>query len=582
MAVNITLTSSMRSNLSSLKSLASQMSTTQVRLSTGKKVNNAIDNANSYYQSRALTNRASDLDMLLDSMGQSIQTITSAVKGLEASGEILENAAVIAKQAYESDIGIPDLEWLRSNFENANTAIVASAQELYDAIAANKSTICIYGDIEIDRTITLNNQKLVGINHFGNFTENSQDYFSTITYHAETSKNMIVANGQSEIASLNVNFDATKVSLSGSWTGSAIYLVSGSSIVKDVNVDLHIPSGKANGSGAAIKSNGRGTQVTLQGNVNVDTNVWGVFAESGSKIIIEGAVKCLGSDLHLHNYSSLTLKPNGAFKTNKGIALWSNSRLILEQDSSFITNSRWGESIGGEAKIQMAENCNLVNYASRKAYKNLSDYNETLGSSYSGRTFDKMISLMETEEIDYDEISAKIDNVFEPKKTTNYFVENNLSQYLTAMSAFDEMVADSSYQGVNLLKGGKLTTMFNEDRTHSYTINGKDMSLSGLGINTREWQTKGDIAASIKEIQNAMSSIRDEVSRLGNSLSIIETRMNFTDGLVDVLQTGADDLVLADMNEESANYLALQTRNNLAVNALSLAAQSNNAVLKLF
>ena len=50
MSVNITLTSSMRSNLSSLKSLASQMSTTQTRLSTGKKVNSAIDNANSYYQ----------------------------------------------------------------------------------------------------------------------------------------------------------------------------------------------------------------------------------------------------------------------------------------------------------------------------------------------------------------------------------------------------------------------------------------------------------------------------------------------------------------------------------------------------
>ena len=79
-----------------------------------------------------------------------------------------------------------------------------------------------------------------------------------------------------------------------------------------------------------------------------------------------------------------------------------------------------------------------------------------------------------------------------------------------------------------------------------------------------------------------MSKVRDMVESLGNNLSIIQTRENFTDKLIDVLQTGADYLVLADMNEESANYLALQTRNNLAVNALALAAQSGNAVLKLF
>ena len=170
---------------------------------------------------------------------------------------------------------------------------------------------------------------------------------------------------------------------------------------------------------------------------------------------------------------------------------------------------------------------------------------------------------------------------YTPRKDEKVLTQSS-EQYATMMTAYDDMISDSSYQGVNLIKGGKLTTMFNEDRTHSYTIDGKDMSLSGLGITTREWATKGDIAASIKEIQNAMISIRDEVARLGNNLSIIETRMNFTDGLVDVLQTGADDLVLADMNEESANYLALQTRNNLAVNALALAAQSNNAVLKLF
>ena len=72
------------------------------------------------------------------------------------------------------------------------------------------------------------------------------------------------------------------------------------------------------------------------------------------------------------------------------------------------------------------------------------------------------------------------------------------------------------------------------------------------------------------------------MARLGNSYQIIQTRENFTDGMTEILETGADNLVLADMNEESADYLSLQVRNNLAINALSLASQSAQSVLKLF
>ena len=93
----------MRSNLASLKSIQSQMDTTQERLSTGKKVNSAIDNASSYYQARALTNRASDLDSLLDSMGQGIQTIEAANEGIEAVTSYVEQLKSVAESAYALD-----------------------------------------------------------------------------------------------------------------------------------------------------------------------------------------------------------------------------------------------------------------------------------------------------------------------------------------------------------------------------------------------------------------------------------------------------------------------------------------------
>ena len=53
----------------------------------------------------------------------------------------------------------------------------------------------------------------------------------------------------------------------------------------------------------------------------------------------------------------------------------------------------------------------------------------------------------------------------------------------------------------------------------------------------------------------------------------MQTRQDFTKNLINTLQTGADNLVLADTNEEGANMLALQTRQQLSTTALSLANQ---------
>ena len=96
---DISLTASMRSNLLSLQNTQSLMDQTQERLSSGKKVNSAIDNPSSYYVSRSLTNRANDLNALLDSMGQGIQTIKAANEGIETITSFAEQAKAIANSA---------------------------------------------------------------------------------------------------------------------------------------------------------------------------------------------------------------------------------------------------------------------------------------------------------------------------------------------------------------------------------------------------------------------------------------------------------------------------------------------------
>lgn len=99
---DISLTASMRTTLLSLQNTQSLMDMTQERLSTGKKVNSAIDNPMSYYTAQGLTNRASDLEALLDSMGQGIQTLKAANEGIEAITSFVQQAKAVANTARDT------------------------------------------------------------------------------------------------------------------------------------------------------------------------------------------------------------------------------------------------------------------------------------------------------------------------------------------------------------------------------------------------------------------------------------------------------------------------------------------------
>ena len=156
-------------------------------------------------------------------------------------------------------------------------------------------------------------------------------------------------------------------------------------------------------------------------------------------------------------------------------------------------------------------------------------------------------------------------------------------QFDAIAKEIEAVVADASYQGINLLNGGKLTVTFNETRSNKFEITGDDVvTKMGIGAAKDVWADPTTVDASLGQISKAIDYLRSYSTQLGNNYSIIETRQNFTESMIDVLETGSDKLVLADMNEESANYLALQTRQQLAVNSLSLASQSAQSVLSLF
>lgn len=102
MASNISLSSAVRSNLNALQSTAQLMSGVQEKLSTGKKVNSALDNPNSFFTAKGLENRAGDLGSLLDDMGQSVQTLKAADKGINSISGLVDAAKAKANQASQT------------------------------------------------------------------------------------------------------------------------------------------------------------------------------------------------------------------------------------------------------------------------------------------------------------------------------------------------------------------------------------------------------------------------------------------------------------------------------------------------
>ncbi|GAB3437272.1 flagellin [Insolitispirillum peregrinum] len=102
MAGDITLSTSTRTNLLSLQSTTNLIDRTQDRLSTGKKVNSALDDALSFFKSRSLNDRASDLATVKDGISEGINVIKAAVGGLESIESTLKQMKAIAASAKSS------------------------------------------------------------------------------------------------------------------------------------------------------------------------------------------------------------------------------------------------------------------------------------------------------------------------------------------------------------------------------------------------------------------------------------------------------------------------------------------------
>jgi flagellin len=160
-----------------------------------------------------------------------------------------------------------------------------------------------------------------------------------------------------------------------------------------------------------------------------------------------------------------------------------------------------------------------------------------------------------------------------------------VSQYNNILQQIDTTSQDSSFNGVNLLEGDTLNLTFDETGKSTLAIQGVTFNTAGLGLSTltagTDFLDSNSANTVLASLNNVSTTLRSEASSLGSNLSIVEVRQDFNKNMINVLQTGASNLTLADTNEEAANSQALSTRQSIAVSALALANQSQQSVLQL-
>ena len=515
----------------------------------------------------------------------------------------MEQAQAVANSALESADEI--------------VARVATEDELLVAIQSGKSgLIVIDGDITLSENQTLelkDGQSLVGKKYLGE-TGSSSLEFNITNFENPT----IMVGNNSMIADLDINYIA-----SDKKAGSGIIYADGKTgvVIQNTNIDFNINS-TLDGYFSAIY----GGEIEVRGYLNIIDNgaTYPDYALNPDNTRNTGI---LTSKISLNNNTILNISLNGY--ASQGIR---SSELILLSNSTINIKTQGRQSMGiAHSDISQISESNIniqvlgdgassilnsaLNITNMQARINLfASGGDVFGSSSAWSEHQMLLNMTSGAQITTNsgvyeakdnvytvlpdnfwgndlssfgvtqtsttapDLSSIFDDFAQYITESSNKVENSASQtseekqFDQIIKEYDKLLSDCGYQGINLLKGGNLKVVFDENRTHVFNVLGQDITS----------KAQGDINRAIDELNASITTLRSLAEELGNQYSIITTRINFTEGLTDILETGADNLTLADMNEASAQYLSLQTRQQLAINSLSLASLSARSILSLF
>ncbi|QQG35880.1 MAG: flagellin [Micavibrio aeruginosavorus] len=574
MSNDVVLTAALRSNLLSLQNTQGLIDTTQYRLSTGRKVNSALDNPQSFFAAQALNNRASDLTRLLDGIGQSIQVIKAADNGITALTRLVEQADSVAKSARDA---------LAAGQAEAK---VTGSRDLRNIDDLTALPGVANGDI-LTFSLTAEDGTAVNIGAYGGATAAT----ASVTINTNDSIDELIA----EINNLNIDDGA------GQALGDKAFEASlddkGQLVIKTLNGgDFRLQFVSAAATDAADLA------------LAADLGMGDV-----SRLIPDGAAN--SNNVEFSSLSDVALISFPLYNSGTGEIAQASSTLNLVENASGtplfanIDNAadQFRISIDGGA-VQNIDLFDGTNPISIQAFVDRINANSTLNTKVEA-SYDDTTGELRIEPIDGTVQSIEVGIRGDDAVQANFgFGLTNLvagaggeelretirlaaaagqlaqleKDFNNLRDQIDLLVTDTGYRGTNLLNGDDLLTVFNEDRSSSLTTEGVTFTASGLGMDEANFSRISSTEEILDQVRDALNTVRDFGNTLANDLSIIQTREDYSKNLINTLTEGSDKLTVADQNEEGAKLLALQTRQQLGVTALSLASQSQQSILRLF
>jgi len=520
---DVVLSAGVRQNLLSLQSTASLMATTQNRLATGKKVNTALDNPTNFFTSAALNSRAGDLSALLDSMSNGIKTLEAADNGITAITKTIEQMQSTLRQARQD-------KSFKSTSYAINLGTPAVTQELDFS----------GGSVIGTQSVELTNAQ--GVNTGGaytnlDFNDNANNAFETLSFN-------IAANGGTAraIAVTATNDTTLSVTVDGG-TATTFTVADSDAVTAAELVGALNAAFDAAATPVPVTASGAGpivfTADTAASNEIAAVTVTGVATTDNAVLVANNFGFGAGGTPSITNITAKTV-----------------DMLVSEINANAnLTGRVRASNDNGRLRVENLSTADLI-------LTGLNNAGEITGG-------------VTTSTIGGNTVRA-----------------NFVAQFNGYIDQLNKLSDDASFNGVNLLRGDKLKITFNEAGTSTIEIQAKDVNGNNIAINTStlgilqatnaQFDSDDTIDARLTVLGDALGMLRSQGSAFGSNLSIVQNRQDFTKAMINTLETGADNLVLADSNEEGANMLALQTRQQLSTTALSLSAQADQAVLRLF
>ncbi|BAE49488.1 flagellin [Paramagnetospirillum magneticum] len=525
---DVTLTSAVRSNLLALQSTQGLVNRTQSRLSTGLKVGSAIDDPVAYFQSKALSDRASDFQGKKDNIDQGVSSLSTALQGISGVSTLvkqLKGLALNAQSASSSQIGslVQQFNALRSQLDN----LALDSQYQGQNLVAGKG-----------QTLTVSFSNLTG---------------STL-----------------EVTSVDVRVGATGLNIAKAVTSNGGFQLS-----------FDDASGAALGTEGVVKATYAGTATALTsgtytfsyGSATVSFTVYSAGGTTGANADVEAftttSVLANGQDF---NFRATTAGDTDELNVTQG-SIQNNNHFAVEYHAS--TGGGVSGLAGGDSLNFVMNGLTGNSLASGNYTFSFGGYNMTFTVASAGDVTAGTFTTTNTfVNGTFGTAGGVTANTLALTLSTGTGTKENVVTFTAAVSSLG--ATSGPYKGQAYYSAGGISGAY------GFQISAETKVGYVSGQYVLDSKLTGVVQNLVTQLDANLQVLRSHAQNLGTNVALLNTRLDFTKNYVDLLQSGSGKLTLADLNEEGANLLALQTRQQLGIQALSFAGQNEKSILSLF